>query len=65
MTPQPKWIPVKEAWRIATQNATEISLVQFTSWCKAGKHGIVAGRFGDRLVVRSDTIPGVNLIAHS
>ena len=28
-------------------------------WIEEGKHGIVAGRFGGRVVVRADTLPGI------
>lgn len=54
-----EWVSIKEAWRIATKRAIDVSLNQFRIWCKEGKHGIVQGKFGGRVVVRKDTIPGV------
>lgn len=54
-----EWIPIKEAWRIATGEAVDVSLNQFRNWVKNNKHGIISGRFGDRIVIRKDTIPTV------
>lgn len=57
MTEKTEWIPIKEGWRIATEGAVDVSLAQFRNWVRNKKHGIVSGRFGDRIVIRKDTIP--------
>jgi len=59
MSTKIEWIPIKEAWFIATGNAIDVSLNQFRSWVNNKKYGIISGKFGARLVVRKDTIPTV------
>ena len=52
------YIYIKQAWRRIPRNM-DISMNQFRAWVRDGKHGIVGGRFGSRIVVREDTIPKV------
>ena len=54
-----EWVPIKEAWRIATEGAFDVSLNQFRNWVREKKHGIISGKFGARVAVRKDTIPTV------
>jgi len=54
-----EWIPVKEAWRISTDGAINVSLNQFRNWVRKKKFGIISGKYGGRIVVRKDTIPTV------
>jgi len=57
-----KFIAVKDAWRISTENTgIDVSLNQFKNWVKNNEHGIIGGKYGNRIVVREDTIPTVIL----
>jgi len=64
LDPNYEWLYLKDAWK-QLPRGTDISMNQFRVWCKSsvnmqpGKHGIVAGRFGGLIMVRSDTIPQV------
>jgi excisionase family DNA binding protein len=51
-----EWITVAQA---ADRLPIPVSRSTVRRWIEEGKHGIVAGRFGGRLVVRADTLPGI------
>ena len=50
------WLTIREA---VERMPVPVSRSTLRRWIEEGKHGIVAGRFGSRLVVRADTLPGV------
>lgn len=53
---QSGWITIAEAVR---RMPVPVSRSTLRRWIDEGKHGIVAGKFGARHVVREDTLPGV------
>ena len=53
---QPGWITISEAVR---RMPVPVSRSTLRRWIEEGKHGIVAGRFGARFVVREDSLPTV------
>ncbi len=60
-----QWVPLKEAWRLATAGAVDVSLNQFRNWVREQKHGIISGTFGCAVVIRKDTIPKVVVRSNS
>ena len=55
---QTEWITIAEALRRIPVSCSRSTLRR---WVELGTHGIVAGRFGNRLVVRADTLPRVEV----
>lgn len=55
-TRQSGWITISEAVR---RMPVPVSRSTLRRWIEEGKQGIVAGRFGARLVVREDSLPTV------
>lgn len=51
-----EWITIREA---VERMPVPVSRSTLRRWVEEGRHGIVAGRFGARLVVRADTLPSV------
>ena len=53
----------KEEWITIAQAVERMPITVSKStvrrWIEEGKHGIVAGKFGGRLVIRADTLPAV------
>ncbi|MFH1070061.1 MAG: hypothetical protein V1794_10630 [Candidatus Glassbacteria bacterium] len=51
-----EWITIAES---VARLPVPVSKSTVRRWIEEGKHGIVAGRFGGRVVVRADTLPGI------
>ncbi|MCE5270340.1 helix-turn-helix domain-containing protein [bacterium] len=51
-----EWITIREA---VARMPVPVSKSTLRRWVEEGRHGIVAGRFGARLVVRADSLPMV------
>jgi len=51
-----EWITITES---VERMPVPVSKSTVRRWIEEGKHGIVAGRFGGRVVVRADTLPGI------
>ena len=53
----------KEEWITIAQAVERMPITVSKStvrrWIEEGKHGIVAGKFGGRLVIRADTLPDI------
>ncbi len=49
-----EWITIREA---VARMPVPVSKSTLRRWVEEGRHGIVAGRFGARLVVRADSLP--------
>lgn len=56
VTKTEKWITIAEA---VERMPIPVSKSTVRRWIEEGKHGIVAGKFGGRLVIRADTLPEI------
>jgi len=51
-----EWITIADA---VERMPIPVSKSTVRRWIDEGKHGIVAGRFGGRLVIRADSLPQI------
>ena len=51
-----EWITIAQA---VERMPITVSKSTVRRWIEEGKHGIIAGRFGGRLVIRADTLPAI------
>ncbi len=56
MQEQEQWITIAEA---AERSPVTVAKSTIRRWIEEGKYGIIAGRFGGRVVIRADTLPGI------